>query len=73
MTVVNFIAVSVSMAVPLAVAPKGMKGEYGTHLVMAADFSYFYAGVGKADHNSGYHQTGSVLYQDQQRLSVHPD
>lgn len=71
MTVVTIAVVGIT-AVLLAVALKGMKGEYGTYLVMAAGFSYFLRSR-KADHNSGYHQTGSVLYQDQQRLSVHPD
>ena len=46
MTVVTIAVVGIT-AVLLAVALKGMKGEYGTYLVMAAGFFIFFYGVGK--------------------------
>lgn len=46
MTVVT-IAVAGIVAVLLAVSLKGMKGEYGTYLVMAAGFFIFFYGMGK--------------------------
>lgn len=46
MTVVT-IAVAGIVAVLLAVSLKGMRGEYGTYLVMAAGFFIFFYGVGK--------------------------
>ena len=46
MTVVTIAVVGIT-AVLLAVALKGMKGEYGIYLVMAAGFFIFFYGVGK--------------------------
>ena len=46
MTVVT-IAITGIVAVLLAVSLKGMKGEYGTYLVMAAGFFIFFYGIGK--------------------------
>lgn len=46
MTVVT-IAITGIVAVLLAVSLKGMKGEYGTYLVMAAGFFIFFYGMGK--------------------------
>ena len=46
MTVVTIAVVGIT-AVLLAVALKGMKGECGTYLVMAAGFFIFFYGVGK--------------------------
>lgn len=46
MTVVT-IAVTGIVAVLLAVSLKGMKGEYGTYVVMAAGFFIFFYGMGK--------------------------
>lgn len=46
MTVVT-IAITGIVAVLLAVSLKGMKGEYGTYLVMAAGFLIFFYGMGK--------------------------
>lgn len=46
MTVVT-IAVAGIVAVLLAVSLKGMRGEYGIYLVMAAGFFIFFYGVGK--------------------------
>ena len=46
MTVVS-IAITGIVAVLLAVSLKGMKGEYGTYLVMAAGFFIFFYGMGK--------------------------
>ncbi|MBE5977183.1 MULTISPECIES: stage III sporulation protein AD [Lacrimispora] len=46
MTVVSIAVVGI-VAVLLAVSLKGMKGEYGTFLVLAAGFFIFFYGVGK--------------------------
>lgn len=46
MTVVT-IAVTGIVAVLLAVSLKGMKGEYGIYVVMAAGFFIFFYGLGK--------------------------
>lgn len=46
MTVVT-IAVTGIVAVLLAVSLKGMKGEYGIYVVMAAGFFIFFYGMGK--------------------------
>lgn len=46
MTVVTIAVVGI-VAVLLAVTLKGMKGEYGIYLVMAAGFFIFFYGVGK--------------------------
>ena len=46
MTVVT-VAITGIVAVLLAVSLKGMKGEYGTYLVMAAGFFIFFYGMGK--------------------------
>ncbi|MDF2888947.1 MAG: stage sporulation protein [Lacrimispora sp.] len=46
MTVVSISVVGI-VAVLLAVSLKGMKGEYGTLLVLAAGFFIFFYGVGK--------------------------
>ncbi|MBE5983620.1 stage III sporulation protein AD [Lacrimispora sp. AGF001] len=46
MTVVSIAVVGI-VAVLLAVSLKGMKGEYGTLLVLAAGFFIFFYGVGK--------------------------
>jgi stage III sporulation protein AD len=46
MTVVT-IAITGIVAVLLAVSLKGMKGEYGTYLVIAASFFIFFYGMGK--------------------------
>lgn len=46
MTVVT-IAITGITAVLLAVSIKGVKGEYGTYLVMAAGFFIFFYGMGK--------------------------
>ncbi len=46
MTVVT-IAITGIVAVLLAVSLKGMKGEYGTYLVMAAGFFIFFYGMAK--------------------------
>lgn len=48
MTVVTIAAAGI-VAVILAVSLKGMKGEYGTYLVMAAGFFIFFYGVGKLE------------------------
>lgn len=48
MTVVTIAAAGIA-AVILAVSLKGMKGEYGTYLVMAAGFFIFFYGVGKLE------------------------
>ena len=46
MTVVSIAVVGI-VSVLLAVSLKGMKGEYGTLLVLAAGFFIFFYGVGK--------------------------
>ncbi|MDK2968252.1 MULTISPECIES: stage III sporulation protein AD [Lacrimispora] len=46
MTVVSIAVVGI-VSVLLAVSLKGMKGEYGTFLVLAAGFFIFFYGVGK--------------------------
>ena len=46
MTVVSIAVVGI-VAVLLAVSLKGMKGEYGTFLVLAAGFFIFFYGIGK--------------------------
>jgi len=46
MTVVSIAVVGI-VAVLLAVSLKGIKGEYGTFLVLAAGFFIFFYGVGK--------------------------
>lgn len=46
MTVVTMAVVGI-IAVLLAVQLKGIKGEYGTYLVVAAGFFIFFYGVGK--------------------------
>lgn len=48
MTVVTIAAAGI-VAVIVAVSLKGMKGEYGTYLVMAAGFFIFFYGVGKLE------------------------
>ncbi len=61
MTVVT-IAITGIVAVLLAVSLKGMKGEYGTYLVMAAGFFYLLLRHGKAHHHSGYDEGDPDLY-----------
>jgi len=56
MTVVT-IAITGIVAVLLAVSLKGMKGEYGTYLVMAAGFFIFFYGMG----NAGYGAVGTQI------------
>ncbi len=46
MTVVTIAAVGIA-AVLLAVSLKGVKGEYGTYLIIAAGFFIFFYGMGK--------------------------
>lgn len=46
MTVVTIAVIGI-VAVLLAVSFKGMKGEYGTFLVLAAGFFIFFYGIGK--------------------------
>ncbi|WP_333649056.1 stage III sporulation protein AD [Lacrimispora sp.] len=46
MTVITIAAVGIA-AVLLAVSLKGVKGEYGTYLIIAAGFFIFFYGMGK--------------------------